>query len=114
MQNLFCEKYNFIPIGNIIVINWLLSDLKNKFKLKKQSLYEIKRNKNDNLNGSRTFWQWLANQKYNKDKYPDQKKYLLGIYYANQNMIPMEKQYFDDIFDMDGLVKKLEEDNTSS
>ena len=29
-------------------------------------------------------------------------------------MIPMEKQYFDDIFDMDGLVKKLEEDNTSS
>ena len=29
-------------------------------------------------------------------------------------MIPMEKQHFDDIFDMDGLFKKLEEDNTSS
>ena len=33
LQNLFCEKYNFNPIGNVIVINWLPTVLSNKFKL---------------------------------------------------------------------------------
>ena len=114
LQNLFCEKYNFNPIGNVIVINWLPSELKNKFKLNEHTLYEIKKTQNDNLNGSRTFWQWPPNPKYNKDNYPDPQKYLLGIYSANQNMIPMEEQHFDDEFDIDALVKELEEDNASS
>ena len=114
LQNLFCEKYNFNPIGNVIVINWLPSELKNKFKLNEHTLYEIKKTQNDNLNGSRTFWQWPPNPKYNKDNYPDPQKYLLGIYCANQNMIPMEEQHFDDEFDIDALVKELEEDNASS
>ena len=29
-------------------------------------------------------------------------------------MIPMEEQHFDDEFDIDALVKELEEDNASS
>ena len=110
LQNLFCEKYNFNPIGNVIVINWLPAELKNKFKLNEHTLYEIKKTQNDNLNGTRTFWQWPPNPKYNKDNYPDPQKYLLGVYCANQNLIPMEEQHFEDDFDIDALVKELEED----
>ena len=114
LQNLFCEKYNFNPIGNVIVINWLPSELKNKFKLNEHTLYEIKKTQNDNLNGTRTFWQWPPNPKYNKDNYPDPQKYLLGIYTANQNLIPMEEMHFDDDFDIDNLIKELEEENNDN
>ena len=34
LQNIFCEKFNFNPIGNIIVMNWLPLELKNKLKFK--------------------------------------------------------------------------------
>ena len=109
LQNLFCEKYNFNPIGNVIVINWLPAELKNKFKLNEHTLYEIKKTQNDNLKGDKAFWQWPPNPKYNKDNYPDPQKYLLGIYTANQNLIPMEEKKFEDDFDINKLVKDLEE-----
>ena len=111
LQNIFCEKFNFNPIGNVIVMNWLPSELKTKFKLNEQTLYEIKKTQNDNINGGRTFWQWPPNSKYNKDNYPDPQKYLLGIYCANQSLIPMEEQKFDEDFDIDALVRDLENDN---
>ena len=110
LQNIFCEKFNFNPIGNIIVMNWLPLELKNKLKFNEHVLYEIKKTQNDNLNGTRTFWQWPPNPKYNKDNYPDPQKYLLGVYCANQNMIPMDEQHFEDDFDIDALVKELEEE----
>ena len=114
LQNLFCEKYNFNPIGNVIVINWLPSDLKNKFQLNEHTLYEIKKTQNDNLDKKKLFWMWPPNPKYNKDNYPDPQKYLLGIYTANQNLIPMEEMHFDDDFDIDNLIKELEEENTDN
>ena len=55
-------------------MNWLPSELKTKFKLNEQTLYEIKKTQNDNINGGRTFWQWPPNSKYNKDNYPDPQK----------------------------------------
>ena len=94
LQNLFCEKYNFNPIGNVIVINWLPSELKSKFKLNEHTLYEIKKTQNDNLNGTRTFWQWPPNPKYNKDNYPDPQKYLLGIYYHFYHLFNQHKYGF--------------------
>ena len=111
LQNLFCEKYNFNPIGNVIVINWLPSELSNKFKLNEHSLYEIKKTQNDNLDKKRALWMWQRNEKYNKDNYPDPQKYLVGIYTANQNLIPMEEMNFDDDLDIDVIIKELEEEN---
>ena len=114
LQNLFCEKYNFNPIGNVIVINWLPSELKNKFQLNEHTLYEIKKTQNDNLDKKKTFWMWPPNPKYNKDNYPDPQKYLLGIYSANQNLIPMEELHFEDEFDINTLIKELEDENNDS
>ncbi len=111
LQNLFCEKYNFNPIGNVIVINWLPTDLSNKFKLNEHTLYEIKKTQNDNLDKKKAFWMWPRNDKYNKDNYPDPQKYLVGIYTANQNLIPMEEMNFEDDFDINTLIKELEEEN---
>ena len=111
LQNLFCEKYNFNPTGNVIVINWLPEKLKNKIKINEHTLYEIKKTQNDNLNGKRTFWQWPPNPKYDKDNYPDPQKYLLGIYSANQNLIPMHEQHFEDELDIYALVNELEDSN---
>ena len=112
LQNLFCEKYNFNPIGNVIVLNWLPSELKNKFKLNEHTLYEIKKTQNDNLDKKKAFWMWPRNDKYNKDNYPDPQKYLVGIYTANQNLIPMEEMNFDDDFDRDALIKEIENENS--
>ena len=114
LQNLFCEKYNFNPIGNVIVINWLPSGLENKFRLNEHTLYEIKKTQNDNLDKKKLFWMWPPNPKYNKDNYPDPQKYLLGIYTANQNLIQMEEMHFDDDFDIDNLIKELEEENNDN
>ena len=47
----------------------------------------------------------------NKDNYPDPKKYLVGIYTSNQNLIPMEEMNFEDDFDINTLIKELEEEN---
>ena len=48
---------------------------------------------------------------FNKDNYPDPQKYLVGIYTANQNLIPMEEMKFDDDFDINNLINELEEGN---
>ena len=110
LQNIFCEKYNFNPIGNVIVLNWFPSELKSKIKLNEHILYEIKKTQNDNLNSGRLYWQWPKNDKYNNDEIPDPQKYLLGIYTTNKTVMPIEEKHFDDDgFNIDDLVKQLEQ-----
>lgn len=110
LQNIFCEKFNFNPIGNVIVLNWLPSELKNKLKLNEHILFEIKKTQNNNLeDDSRLYWQWPENDKYNNDVLPDPQKYLLGIYTTNKTIMPIEEKHFDnDGFDINELVKQLE------
>ena len=108
LQNIFCEKFNFNPIGNIIVMNWLPLELKNKLKFNEHVLYEIKKTQNDNLNNTKLFWHWPPNDKYNNDNFPDPQKYLLGIYCVNQNQIKIEEKTFNDDFNIDDLVNELE------
>ena len=108
LQNIFCEKFNFNPIGNVIVINWLPSDLKNAITFNAHTLYEIKKTQNDNLDGKKVFWQWPPNEKYNIENLPDPKKYLLGIYCSNQNKIHMEEMKFDEEFNIDEIISKIE------
>ncbi|MCQ2820562.1 MAG: hypothetical protein MJ252_25130 [archaeon] len=110
LQNIFCEKFNFNPVGNVIVINWLPSELKKKLILNEHVLFEIKKTQNDNLgSNNRLYWQWPPNDKYNNDILPDPQKYLLGIYCSNRSIIPMEDKKFTDDFNIDRIKDSLEE-----
>lgn len=109
LQNIFCEKYSFNPIGNVIVINWLPQELKNAVKINEHVLYEIKKTQNNDLgNKDKLYWQWPENNKYNNDNLPDPQKYLLGIYCANRAQINMEEKTFEDTFDVGEVISKLE------
>lgn len=84
LQNIFCEKFNFNPVGNVICINWLPKYLKENIKIDEKVINEIK---NSNINtGKNKFWMWPNNSKYNDDNIPDPQKYLLGFYYSNKNV----------------------------
>ena len=110
LQNIFCEKFSFNPVGNVIVINWLPAELKKKLILNEHVLYEIKKTQNDNLNNnSLLYWQWPPNDKYNNDILPDPQKYLLGIYCTNRSIIPIKDKKFNDDFNIERIKDSLEE-----
>lgn len=88
LQNIFCEKFNFNPIGNVICINWFPKILKNNVLIDNKLINEIKCNTNININNSNTtnnaltkYWMWPFNLKYTNDIFPDPDKYLIGFYY---------------------------------
>jgi hypothetical protein len=85
LQNIFCEKFNFNPIGNIICLNWLPKGLKENIKIDERFINEIK-NSNYNYGKPLKYWMWPENNKYSDDAIPDPQKYLVGFYYANKNV----------------------------
>lgn len=84
LQNIFCEKFNFNPIGNVICLNWLPSVLKENLKIDERSINDIKSSNSNTQKGK--YWMWPYNNKYNDDVFPDPNKYLIGFYYANKNV----------------------------
>jgi hypothetical protein len=84
LQNIFCEKFNFNPIGNVICLNWLPRYLKENLKFDEKVLNEIK-SSNISSKGMK-YWMWPENNKYSDDTLPDPQKYLIGFYYANKNV----------------------------
>lgn len=86
LQNIFCERFNFNPIGNIICINWLPKYLKENLKFDERVINEIK-NPNMSYGNPLKYWMWPENLKYTDDVLPDPQKYLLGFFYANKNVI---------------------------
>jgi hypothetical protein len=121
LQNIFCEKFNFNPIGNVICINWLPRQLKENIKIDERVITEIK---NSFYPGGKTtkYWLWPGNGKYTDDIIPDPQKYLIGFYYANKNVIYIlitmqsyfnmntEDKMSDDRIDTRLLTTKLEND----
>jgi hypothetical protein len=83
LQNIFCEKFNFNPIGNVICLNWLPKYLKENIKIDDKVINEIK---NFNSTKGLKYWMWPENLKYSDDILPDPQKYLIGFYYANKNV----------------------------
>ncbi len=83
LQNIFCEKFNFNPIGNVICLNWLPKYLKENVKIDEKLINEIR---NSNPTKITKFWMWPENSKYNDDTIPDPMKYLIGFYYANKSV----------------------------
>jgi len=84
LQNIFCEKFNFNPIGNVICINWLPKILKESIKINEHVMVDIKNS--FNTNKVNRYWMWPFNLNYNDESFPDPQKYLLGFYYANKNV----------------------------
>ena len=117
LQNIFCEKYNFNPIGNVICINWLPSFFKEKVKMDITLINELKRNSSmSNIQNSQTkYWQWPNNSKYTDEILPDPERYLLGFYYSNKsnnniiNSIDTNNNY-----DTQSIINLLEENYTPS
>ena len=83
LQNIFCEKFGFNPIGNIICINWMPKYLKENIQINESVINEIK---NSYYPNKCKYWMWPYNSKYNEQNYPDPMKYLIGFYYANKNV----------------------------
>ena len=66
LQNIFCEKYNFNPIGNVICINWLPSIFKEKITLDSNLILELKKSSTTS-NSTTRYWKWPNNPKYTDD-----------------------------------------------
>jgi hypothetical protein len=90
LQNIFCEKFNFNPIGNVICLNWFPKTLKehltldaciNNLRFTLAIINDIKTSKGMTKN---KYWMWPSNSKYSDDCFPDPQKYLIGFYYSNK------------------------------
>lgn len=84
LQNIFCEKFNFNPIGSVICINWIPKVFKETINIDESIMIDIKNSFNSpKLN---RYWQYPTNQNYNDDQFPDPQKYLIGFYYSSKNV----------------------------
>jgi len=91
LQNIFCEKFNFNPIGSVICLNWLPKKLKENIKIDARVIKDIKSSINVKEKTMK-YWIWPSNEKYNDENIPDPEKYLIGFFYSNKNVI--EKNIF--------------------
>ena len=87
LVNIYCEKYGFNPVGNVICINWLPKIFEEKISLSLEILQDIQ-DSAENYNQKTKYWKWPNNQKYNDNNIPDPHKYLLGfVHKENENLI---------------------------
>ena len=87
LVNIYCEKYGFNPLGNVICINWLPKIFEEKISLSLEILKDIQ-DSAENYNQKTKYWKWPNNDKYNDNNIPDPHKYLLGfVHKENENVI---------------------------
>ena len=85
--NIYCEKYGFNPVGNVICINWLPKIFEEKISLSLEILQDIQ-DSAENYKQNTKYWKWPNNEKYNDNNIPDPHKYLLGFFHKdNENII---------------------------
>ena len=90
LVNIYCEKYGFNPVGNVICINWLPKIFEDKIPLSLELLQDIQ-DSAENYKQNTKYWKWPNNDKYNDNNIPDPNKYLLGfIHKENENIISEE------------------------
>ena len=84
LQNIFCEKFNFNPIGSVICINWIPKHFKETIEVDEGLLIDIK----NSFNNPRDYkyWMYPNNSIYNDENFPDPQKYLIGFYYSSKNV----------------------------
>ena len=108
LQNNFCDNFNFTPVTNIIVLNWLPKIMKQTITINENVLNQIKNDLITPPNNKFKFWMWPYNEKYNDDNYPDPLKYIIGFYYTTHSVFDIEKKENVDV-DMNDIINKLED-----
>ena len=87
LVNIYCEKYGFNPVGNVICINWLPKVFEEKISLSLEMLKDIQ-DSAENYKQNTKYWKWPNNDKYNDNNIPDPHKYLLGfVHKENENVL---------------------------
>ena len=87
LVNIYCEKYGFNPVGNVICINWLPKIFEEKISLSLELLQDIQ-DSAENYKQNTKYWKWPNNEKYNDNNIPDPHKYLLGfVHKESENVI---------------------------
>lgn len=81
LQNIFCEKFNFTPIGTVICVNWFPKHLKDVIKIDEKLILDIKASLNSPQ--KLRYWMYPFNSDYNDEVIPDPQKYLIGFYYTS-------------------------------
>ena len=84
LQNIFCEKFNFNPIGSVICINWIPKYFKESVTLDESIMIDIKNSFNNTKVNK--YWMYPENKDYNDETLPDPQKYLIGFYYSTKNV----------------------------
>jgi len=85
LVNIYCEKYGFNPVGNVICINWLPKVFEDKISLSLEILQDIQ-DSAENYRQSTKYWKWPNNSKYTDSNLPDPHKYLLGFVHKDNEM----------------------------
>ena len=91
LVNIYCEKYGFNPVGNVICINWLPKIFEDKISLSLEVLQDIQ-DSADNYKQNTRYWKWPNNSKYTGNNLPDPHKYLLGFIHKDNEILMNNKQ----------------------
>ena len=91
LVNIYCEKYGFNPVGNVICINWLPKVFEDKISLSLEVLQDIQ-DSADNCKQNTRYWKWPNNSKYTDNNLPDPHKYLLGFIHKDNEIFMNNKQ----------------------
>ena len=86
LVNIYCEKYGFNPLGNVICINWLPKIFEEKITLSLELLQDIQ-DSAEHYKQNTKYWKWPNNEKYNDNNIPDPHKYLLGFVHKESENI---------------------------
>ena len=89
LVNIYCEKYGFNPVGNVICINWLPKVFEEKISLSLEMLKDIQ-DSAENYKQNTKYWKWPNNDKYNDNNIPDPHKYLLGFIHKESESVISE------------------------
>ena len=85
LVNIYCEKYGFNPVGNVICINWLPKEFEEKISLSLEILQDIQ-DSAENFKQKTKYWKWPNNSKYTDSVIPDPHKYLLGFVHKDNEI----------------------------
>jgi hypothetical protein len=85
LVNIYCEKYGFNPVGNVICINWLPKVFEEKISLSLEILQDIQ-DSAENYKQNTKYWKWPNNTKYTDSNLPDPRKYLLGFVHKDNEI----------------------------
>ena len=87
LVNIYCEKYGFNPVGNVICINWLPKVFEDKISLSLEVLQDIQ-DSADNYKQNTRYWKWPNNSKYTDSNLPDP----LGFIHKDNEIFMNNKQ----------------------